>query len=242
MVGLRVFRYKCHECTVVRDPDVRKKIAFQSNLCFNCLNNHRVSQCNSKNRCRKCHKKHHTNFYNEKDNEQAKHSEQNVNSDKNPEEKHTQLNVSKPHQLKGQTSTKVDPSTHTKPEDTLCITLSDHYYPGKQTILKTAINSLESRTVSAASAHILFDEGAQRSFITQEVTNKFDLSHERSETLNLSVFWGSTTSVKQVDIVTVYIRSDTNERIQIQVIVIPTIATPQNSFLTADIRNKCEQC
>ena len=109
------------------------------------------------------------------------------------------------------------------------VTLSDHCYPGKQTILKTAINCLESRTASAT-AHILFDEGAQRSFITQELANKLDLSPERSETLNLSVFGGSTTSVKQLDIATVCIRSDSNERI-------PTIATPQNSFLIADIRN-----
>ena len=47
-----------------------------------------------------------------------------------------------------------------------------------------------------------------------------------------SVFGGSTTSVRQVDIATVYIRSDSNERIPIQVVIIPTIASPQNSFLT----------
>ncbi len=64
--------HRAHECTVVRDPEARKKIAFQSNLYFNCINNHRVSQCNSKNRCRKCHKKHHTSHCNEKNNEQVK--------------------------------------------------------------------------------------------------------------------------------------------------------------------------
>ena len=228
--------HRANECTVVRDPAARKKIAFQSNLCFNCLNIHRVSQCNSKNRCRKCHKKHHTSLCNEKDNEQVKHSEQNGNSEKNPEEKHAQFNTPKPNQLQDQTSTKVDPSSQTKPANTLCTTPSDHCYPGKQTILKTAINSLESRTVSAT-AHIIFDEGAQRSFITQELANKLDLSPEPSEALNLSVFGGSTTSVKQVDIATVYIRSDSNEKIPIQVVIIPTIAAPQNGFLTADIRS-----
>ena len=228
--------HRAHECTVVRDPDTRKKIAFQSNLCFNCLNNHRVSQCNSKNRCRKCHKKHHTSLCNEKDNEQTKRPEQKGNSEKTPEEKHAQFNISKQSQPEGQSSTKVDPSSQTKPANTLCTTLSDHYYPGKQTILKTAITSLESRSASAT-AHILFDEGAQRSFITRELANKLDLSPERSETLNLSVFGGSTTTVKQVDIATVYIRSDSNERIPIQVVIIPTIAAPQNNFLTADIRS-----
>ncbi|CAB3981913.1 Hypothetical predicted protein [Paramuricea clavata] len=52
--------HKPNDCTVVSDPAARKQIAFQANLCFNCLNNHRVSQCKSKNRCRQCHQKHHT--------------------------------------------------------------------------------------------------------------------------------------------------------------------------------------
>ena len=69
------------------------------------------------------------------------------------------------------------------------------------------------------------------------MANKLDLVPEHSETLNLSVFGGSTTSVKQVDIATVYLRSDTDERIPIHVVIIPTIAAPQNCFLTADIRN-----
>ncbi len=69
------------------------------------------------------------------------------------------------------------------------------------------------------------------------MANKLDLVPEHSETLNLSVFGGSTTSVKQVNIATVYLRSDTDERIPIHVVIIPTIAAPQNYFLTADIRN-----
>ncbi|CAB4010747.1 Hypothetical predicted protein [Paramuricea clavata] len=52
--------HKPNDCTVVSDPAARKQITFQANLCFNCLNNHRVSQCKSKNRCRQCHQKHHT--------------------------------------------------------------------------------------------------------------------------------------------------------------------------------------
>ena len=52
--------HKANDCTVVSDPAARKQIAFRANLCFNCLNNHRVSQCKSKNRYRQCHQKHHT--------------------------------------------------------------------------------------------------------------------------------------------------------------------------------------
>ena len=141
----------------------------------------------------------------------------------------------KQNQIQDQTNTKVDPSSQTKPATTICTTLSDHYHHGKQTILKTAINSLELHTASAT-AHILFEESAQRSFITQELASKLDLVPEHNEMLNLSVF-GRSTTVKQVDIATVYLCLDTNERIPIQVVIIPKIATSQNSFLTADICN-----
>ncbi len=151
--------HRAHECTVVRDPEARKKIAFQSNLYFNCINNHRVSQCNSKNRCRKCHKKHHTSHCNEKNNEQVMMPERSGNTQSKPEEKHAQVNIPKQTQPPCPAITKVDPSGQTKPATTLCTTLSNHYYHGKQTILKTAINSLESCT-ALETAHILFDEGA----------------------------------------------------------------------------------
>ena len=151
--------HRAHECTVVRDPEARKKIAFQSNLYFNCINNHRVSQCNSKNRCRKCHKKHRTSHCNEKNNEQVMMPERSGNTQSKPEEKNAQVNIPKQTQPPCPAITKVDPSGQTKPATTLCSTLSNHYYHGKQTILKTAINSLESCT-ALETAHILFDEGA----------------------------------------------------------------------------------
>ena len=51
--------HKPNDCTKVNASAARKLIVSQ-NLCFNCLNNHRVPQCKSKNRCRLCHQKHHT--------------------------------------------------------------------------------------------------------------------------------------------------------------------------------------
>ena len=61
------------------------------------------------------------------------------------------------------------------------------------------------------------------------MAKKLDLVPEHSETLNLDF--------EQVDFATVYLRSDTDERIPIHLVIIPTIAAPQNCFLTGDIRN-----
>ena len=74
--------------------------------------------------------------------------------------------------------------------------LSDNKHPHRRTLLKTAIATVESKE-KAATAHILFDEGAQqRSFITEELAKKLNLAAENTETLHLSVFCGDQTSVK----------------------------------------------
>ena len=56
----------CHEvhaptnCTKVIGPATVMNIVKRDKLCFNCLGNHRLNECKSKNVCRKCSKKHHT--------------------------------------------------------------------------------------------------------------------------------------------------------------------------------------
>ena len=47
-------------CDVVANPQDRLSIVKRDNLCFNCLAHHKVTQCNSKFRCRACKCKHHT--------------------------------------------------------------------------------------------------------------------------------------------------------------------------------------
>ncbi|CAB3983299.1 Hypothetical predicted protein [Paramuricea clavata] len=63
--------------TQIKDPTARKNIVFQAKLCFNCLNNHRVSDCNSRNRCRGCHKKHHTSLCNKTNKDATKNTGKN---------------------------------------------------------------------------------------------------------------------------------------------------------------------
>ena len=47
-------------CNTVTNPQDRLAIVKKNNLCFNCLAHHKVIQCTSKYRCRKCKRKHHT--------------------------------------------------------------------------------------------------------------------------------------------------------------------------------------
>ncbi|CAH3113096.1 unnamed protein product, partial [Porites lobata] len=75
-------------------------------------------------------------------------------------------------------------------------------------------------------AHILFDEGSQRSFITSDVATKLDLKPEMQETISLSTFGGNTSSVKRIDTATVFVETAQEENIPIRVIIVPTIAAP----------------
>ena len=49
-----------HTCEVITDYQRRLDIVKKGNLCFNCLAHHKVAQCTSRFRCKKCKKKHHT--------------------------------------------------------------------------------------------------------------------------------------------------------------------------------------
>ena len=53
--------HKSWNCDVITDVKMRKQIATQQKLCFNCLNtNHQAKKCNSWFTCYKCHEKHNT--------------------------------------------------------------------------------------------------------------------------------------------------------------------------------------
>ena len=49
-----------NSCDKITNLQDRLAIVKKNNLCFNCLAHHKVSQCNSKYRCRHCKQKHHT--------------------------------------------------------------------------------------------------------------------------------------------------------------------------------------
>ena len=47
-------------CDVVTDTQRRIEVVRKETLCFNCLGHHKISQCQSKYRCKSCKRKHHT--------------------------------------------------------------------------------------------------------------------------------------------------------------------------------------
>ena len=80
-----------------------------------------------------------------------------------------------------------------------------------------------------AEASILFDEGAQKSFITEHLAAELQLTRETTETIYLASFGSTTSKVQQVDIATVHVIAENRQMIPVRVLVVPTISTPINN-------------
>ena len=157
-------------CNVVTDKGKRYSIVHDARLCFNCLNcPWTVSKCKSRNQCKVCHWKHHTSVC------------QNVEPPPPSSVIQWISNYKQDFRCTHPTGKTAAPSVSSYH---ICDT--DRHTP---VLLKTAVASVGSHS-NHISAHILFDEGSQRPFITSDVVNKLDLKPEMQEAISLqSTFW-----------------------------------------------------
>ena len=157
---------------VVVNTEKRFEYVKREGLCFNCLSKHRVSQCTSQSCCKKCNNKHHTSICG------AESLLPPMKKD-NPAQS-TETNSQQPTQkdLKAQ-STETNPiqvAQNTVPVTTT-IALADTQVSmlcSSVCLLKTAVAKVVS-DVGSATANILFDDGAQRSFISKKLANALKL-------------------------------------------------------------------
>lgn len=196
-------------CNTVTNPQDRLAIVKKNNLCFNCLSHHKVSQCNSKFRCRYCRRKHHTSLC----------------TDSSTQEK-TELDKTDVHDSKKTTITLI-PTTdesnvrQSNPQTGLCL-------------LKTAIAMIGSYIGISLEGNILFDEGAQRSFITQEMATKLNLQPSNKENISLASFGSTSPTHTNLPTGIIQIHTLTGDKIPISVLIVPRIAPPlQNTLRTS---------
>ena len=150
-----------HSATNCDQVKKRKDIVIVKGLCFNCLGRHKVSNCRSTNSSRHCRRKHHTAI-----------CEQQKNSTLNPEAAPFHSKSS------GRTDTSALNGLHLHYADR----------PRPNVLLKTAISEVSASHLSA-DANILFDEGAQRSFISQKLVDDIQIQHKGTEEINFDYVW-----------------------------------------------------
>lgn len=133
----------------------------RGNLCYNCLAHHKVSQCTSRFRCKKCKKKHHTSLHS---GEIHKANEGESNDQKGQDPPASVIH------------TTLTQASHGSPlhENTVCL-------------LKTAVAPIHVGDVKKQ-ANILFDKGMQRSFISAEMAAKLNIIPTTTEGLTLASF------------------------------------------------------
>ena len=93
-------------------------------------------------------------------------------------------------------------------------------------LLKTAVTEVVSDKVRAV-ANILFDEGAQRSFIiSQQLANTLNLTPLQQESITLAPFGSDTMTPQYLSVALINIVAKTGELIPLSVLVVPRIAAP----------------
>ena len=203
--------HSAYQCTTVTDHQRRLDIVKQNHLCFNCLAKHKVSQCSSKFRCRHCKRKHHTSL---------------CNGDHRTDIPRTTSQVTHPPATPQHT---LPPTTTATPVSLGSFLIPASHHTTPICLLKTAIAPVISSDASM-NANILFDEGAQRSFICSQLANKLNIVPSTTTQVALSSFGNDSPSFQRLGVATVQIQTLNGDLVPISVLIVPKIATPiQNS-------------
>ena len=200
-------------CTAVTDYQKRLDIVKKENLCFNCLGKHKISQCNSKFRCKRCSHKHHTSLCKP------------INGDA-PTQNTLSTDMKPPPAQPNPTTPVLYGSCSTK-HNSIATTIS---------LLKTAIAPISAKGLQIQ-GNILFDEGSQRSFITKETATKLKLMPTNTEHIAIAPFGTEHSSLQPIPVGYVSIETNSGNRIPISVLIVPFIAAPLQNSLHEPIKS-----
>ena len=99
-------------------------------------------------------------------------------------------------------------------------------------LLKTAV-AIVTAGDKQTRANILFDNGAQRSFVSQKLADLLNLNPQTRENITISTFGANTPLQQSLSVVSISVKSLVGEKISVTALVVPNIATPlQNTFNT----------
>ena len=154
--------HSANQCTTITDHQKRLDIVKRNHLCFNCLARHKVSQCTSKFRCWLCKRKHHTSLCGT----QQGHNSTSVAV------KNFQGTQQPPNQQPVTSQAAVTPVSL---GSFLTPALHSNLHTTPVCLLKTAVAPVVNGH-TRIHANILFDEGAQRTFISTQLAAKLQVT------------------------------------------------------------------
>ena len=93
-------------------------------------------------------------------------------------------------------------------------------------LLKTAVTQVSSQEKFKTSTNILFDEDAQRSFITEELSNKLKIKHTGLDHISVASFGGKSEHCCCIPTGKVFLHVEHGETIPLDILIVPAIAVP----------------
>lgn len=103
-------------------------------------------------------------------------------------------------------------------------------------LLKTAIAPIAANGITST-ANILFDEGLQRSFISQDMVTKLQLHPATTKTLNIASFRNTEAPTQMLDMIVINVMTVTGEALPVSALVVPVIAAPLHNLCKPTIRS-----
>ena len=189
----------------ITDMCSRKAILKRDKRCFTCLRKkHNSEQCDKS--CRKCNRKHH----------QSICPEQTINSPRNASKP--------PHPASGEQNNKAVENAGT----TTATTTSENANPKHRVLLQTATAiATNDEGTKSTTIRLLFDNGSQRSYITDSLRSRLQLKSLKTEKLNLNTFGESKFKKQSCDVVNLQLRkSEHDDPITISALIFPVICSP----------------
>ena len=204
-----------HQCRRVTDVTRRKQIVTEKRLCFNCLSSqHGVRNCPSRFRCRKCKGKHHSSICSPPPTSSSNLSQvvsEPSNDATTPPSNEGSTNLGMIKQL--QQTLDRDGTIMTAPSDAKGVLLSTSVTP-------VTVNG------TTAEANILFDLGAQRSFVSEDFLKRLEVTPQAHEAIMMSGIECSSSTYRKLPKIDIHIQSRNDDPIPVSALVLKTIAAP----------------
>ena len=202
-------------CESVTDPRARFEILKRDGRCFVCLSlDHQSTSCEKN--CRRCNGNHHQSICRRQTHRKSQHD---LSANKNSQET--------------QNSTLVTQSTEVSQLPQSTTTASSG---SKGTVLLQTASAIARNEDSTKSTRvkILFDNGSQRSYVTDNLKSRLGLKSTKKEMLHLNTFGEKTFRKQKCDVLTLFLEDVKEETSRVCVFSFPTICSPLPSRVEAN--------
>ena len=194
-------------CERVTSPSDRRNALIYSKRCFKCLSTeHKLKECKVQRNCRNCGGRHH----------------QSICLAGFRETRPIDQNYTQNDETAGMGSTTTQLTT---------TTTSSTKVKGDVLLQTIATNHDRSKSVPV---RILFDNGSQRSYVTDSLKSKLGLSSTSSETLHLNTFGENAYRKQRCQVVTLPLKTKTDEFVEISALNFPVICSPLTKRVNID--------